>query len=85
MSALWAALVVSTSALRYDPNEVDYNLNQNQQAINPVDYDGKWDGHDFFPSPENWRFPFYTTFLDRFVNGDPTNGTLPYLNAHSIY
>jgi alpha-1,3-glucan synthase len=25
------------------------------------------------PSPENWRFPFYTLMLDRFVNGDPTN------------
>ena len=25
------------------------------------------------PSPDNWRFPFYTLMLDRFVNGDPTN------------
>ena len=27
----------------------------------------------YHPSPNNWRFPFYTLFLDRFVNGDPTN------------
>ena len=77
-SVLWAALIVSASALRYDPNEVDYNLNQNQQAINPVDYDGKWEDHEFHPSPLNWRFPFYTAFLDRFVNGDPTNGRFPH-------
>ena len=27
----------------------------------------------YHPSPDNWRFPFYTLFLDRFVNGDPSN------------
>ena len=27
----------------------------------------------FHPSPDNWRFPFYTIILDRFVNGDPSN------------
>ena len=26
--------------------------------------------------PDNWRFPFYTLFLDRFVNGDPTNDNI---------
>ena len=25
------------------------------------------------PSPDNWRFPFYTLTVDRFINGDPTN------------
>ncbi|KAJ6136759.1 hypothetical protein N7497_012312 [Penicillium chrysogenum] len=34
---------------------------------------GEWPDHAYFPSPENWRFPVYTLFLDRFVNGDPTN------------
>ena len=27
----------------------------------------------YHPSPTNWRFPFYTLMLDRFINGDPTN------------
>lgn len=27
----------------------------------------------FQPSPVNWRFPFYTLMLDRFINGDPSN------------
>ena len=66
-----AATIVSS--LKFDTREVDYNLNQNQAATSPLDYSGKWDDHVYHPSPENWRFPFYTLFLDRFVNGDPSN------------
>ena len=62
-----------TSAYRYDPAYVQYNLNENKTAVDPLDYWGEWDGHDYNPSPSNWRFPFYTLFLDRFVNGDPSN------------
>lgn len=29
--------------------------------------------HTYYSSPENWRFPFYSFIIDRFVNGDPTN------------
>lgn len=61
------------SSLKFDSREVDYNLNQNQAAINVVDYGGEWANHKFHESPSNWRFPFYTLFLDRFVNGDPSN------------
>ena len=77
LGALAAALVSSTYALRYDPAQVAYNLNTNQTAVNPIDYSGKWDNHTYHPSPSNWRFPFYTLFLDRFVNGDPGNGKNP--------
>jgi alpha-1,3-glucan synthase len=52
---------------------VDWNLNQNQNTINPLEYWGEWANHEFHPSPENWRMPFYTITLDRFINGDPTN------------
>ena len=75
-SLLGALLLCSSRfarSLRYDPNETDYNLNTNQAATNPLDYSGTWQDHTFYPSPENWRFPFYTLFLDRFVNGDPSN------------
>jgi alpha-1,3-glucan synthase len=61
------------SAVRYEQQYVGYNLNENKAAINPLDYSGKWQNHKFNPSPGNWRFPFYTLFLDRFVNGDPSN------------
>lgn len=63
-------------ALPYLEEYVDYNLNANTSAVrgtNPIYYNGSWDGHTYMASPANWRIPFYTIFLDRFVNGDPTN------------
>jgi len=66
-------LVSVVSCLRFDKEFVGYNLNENEAAIDPLDYSGEWKDHTFHPSPKNWRFPFYTLFLDRFVNGDPTN------------
>lgn len=71
---LLSASTTFVHGLKYTLSEVDYNLNANTTATNPADY---WieerTGHDYHPSPSNWRFPFYTVFLDRFVNGDPTN------------
>lgn len=61
------------SALKYDPDYVDYNLNTNKLATSPLDYSGNRDKTNHTKSPANWRFPYYTIFLDRFVNGDPTN------------
>lgn len=60
-------------ALRYDPAYEEWNLNTNQEAIHPLDYTGTRAGHKYTPSPSNWRFPFYTVMLDRWVNGDPSN------------
>ncbi|KAF2266529.1 hypothetical protein CC78DRAFT_615044 [Lojkania enalia] len=66
-------LVVSTLALRYDPDHVGWNLNLNKTAVDPLDYWGEWENHTYHPSPINWRFPFYVITLDRYVDGDPTN------------
>jgi alpha-1,3-glucan synthase len=71
LSLLGCSSVVN--ALRYDPEQIPFNLNQNETATDPLDYSGKWENHTYQPSPKNWRFPTYTIFLDRFVNGDPTN------------
>ena len=65
--------ITLVAALKFSPDQVGYNLNENQTATNPLDYWGEWPDHTFQPSPQNWRIPFYTLFLDRFVNGDPTN------------
>lgn len=62
-----------SQSLRYDPQYLEHNLNQNESATHPLDYGGRWEDHKFKPSPTNWRFPFYTLFIDRFVNGDPSN------------
>lgn len=70
------SFVISSGAYRYDAAYTQYNLNQNKTALNPTDYWGEWKGHDYTSSPSNWRFPFYSLFLDRFVNGDPTNDNI---------
>jgi alpha-1,3-glucan synthase len=63
----------STHSLPYLPEFEAYNLNQNKAAATPLEYWGEWSDHKFHPSPENWRIPFYSLFLDRFVNGEPSN------------
>jgi len=73
LQLLICLLVAVTHGLRYNAAYVDYNLNQNQQAIDPLDYSAERPNHTYFPSPTDWRFPFYTLFLDRLANGDPTN------------
>lgn len=69
----WFIFVATVCALRYDPSETAYNINVNQTATDPLDYWGEWPNHSFTPSPSNWRIPFYTVLLDRFVNGNPDN------------
>lgn len=72
-------LALSTPAVRawpYDADLTHYNLNENQTANTPTDYWGTWPNHEYFPSPDNWRVPIYSLFLDRFVNGDPTNDNI---------
>lgn len=73
MLAFFAATSI---AWPYDEALVDYNLNTNKQASNPAEYSTDGPGHKYTPSPDNWRFPMYTLFLDRFVNGDPTNDNI---------
>lgn len=72
--AIFSPTTTFVHGLKYTLSEVDYNLNANKTATNPADY---WieerTNHSYYPSPDNWRFPFYTVFLDRFVNGDPEN------------
>ncbi|GES61345.1 alpha-1,3-glucan synthase [Aspergillus terreus] len=73
-----ALLASVASCWPYDESLLDYNINQNKSATNPADYWGEWPDHQgaYHPSPDNWRFPFYTLFMDRFVNGDPTNDNI---------
>lgn len=72
-SILLAYFSVASTALKYEADFVDWNLNQNQTATDPIDYWGEWTDHTYTESPKNWRYPTYTLFLDRWVNGDPTN------------
>jgi alpha-1,3-glucan synthase len=71
--AVLVQLAVTALCWPYDESLTAFNLNENKKTTNPAEYWGEWPNHTYFPSPENWRFPIYTLFLDRFVNGDPTN------------
>lgn len=75
-AALLSLLALGSNALRYEPAFEGYNLNENKTATDPLDYYGEWSGHTYHPSPTNWRFPFYSLFLDKFVNGDPSNDNI---------
>ena len=70
---LYITLLRSTWSLIYEPEHIEWNLNENEAAVQPLDYWGEWANHTFNPSPSNWRFPFYILTLDRYADGDPTN------------
>lgn len=69
----WLLLIPVVLALKFDDEQLKWNLNTNRTATHPLDYAGEWEDHEFHPSPSNWRMPFYTLMLDRFVNGNPSN------------
>jgi alpha-1,3-glucan synthase len=73
---LVCALAAVANGLRYDAAYEAYNLNMNKEATDPLDYSAERPGHTYFPSPDNWRFPFYTLFLDRLADGDPSNNDI---------
>ncbi|KAJ5150065.1 hypothetical protein N7448_001643 [Penicillium atrosanguineum] len=75
-SLLISQLAVLGLCWPYDEDLNAYNINENKTATNPAEYWGEWPNHTYHPSPANWRFPIYTLFLDRFVNGDPTNDNI---------
>lgn len=71
-----ATCLKAATALQYDPAYTNWNLNMNEDTANPMEYYTTYDNHTYHPSPENWRFPFYSFFVDKFANGDPTNDNM---------
>ncbi|KAE8351049.1 hypothetical protein BDV28DRAFT_162594 [Aspergillus coremiiformis] len=77
IGSLLAFLAATATGWPYDESLVNYNLNVNKNTTDPAEYThAEWKGHKYHPSPKSWRFPFYTLFIDRFVNGDPTNDNI---------
>jgi alpha-1,3-glucan synthase len=75
-AALYALLYLSplVFASPYRSDLVDYNLNVNQNASDPTEYDSERSNTTYTPSPQNWRaLPTYTILLDKFADGDPSN------------
>ena len=72
----WSLLTVAswTLASPYRDDLVQYNLNKNQNAQSPLDYQTSRSNTTYNPSPTNWRsIPFYTILMDKFADGDPSN------------
>ncbi|KAH8886390.1 hypothetical protein GQ53DRAFT_343219 [Thozetella sp. PMI_491] len=72
MALLGASLV---QGLKFIPEFDDWNLNKNEQTTDPLKYTTT-KLSSYHPSPDNWRFPFYTLFLDRLANGEPENDNI---------
>lgn len=69
-----AILPLLARASPWRPDLVDWNLNVNQHALSPLDYDAERPNSSYTPSPSNWRaLPVYTILLDKFADGDPSN------------
>ena len=74
--ALYSFLSLSSLivASPYREDLVAYNLNVNQNASSPLEYDALRPNKTYTPSPVNWRaLPVYTVLLDKFADGDPSN------------
>jgi len=58
----------------YRDDLIQYNLNINENAQSPLDYQSSRPNNTYTPSPSNWRaLPIYTILLDKFADGDPSN------------
>src|SRR5688500_4789542 len=58
----------------YTKDNSAWNINFNPDGKDPSKYHGKWEGHTYYPSPEDWRKEsIYQFVTDRFADGDPTN------------
>lgn len=74
--ALYSFLSLSSliAASPYREDLVAYNLNVNQNASSPLEYDTTRPNTTYTPSPANWRaLPVYTILMDKFADGEPSN------------
>ncbi|KIY43381.1 glycoside hydrolase family 13 and glycosyltransferase family 5 protein [Fistulina hepatica ATCC 64428] len=66
--------VIHTLASPYNVELVNWNINNNQDATNPLEYSTTRENTTYTPSPLNWRdLPVYTILMDKFADGDPSN------------
>ena len=69
MKALVVILLLCLDLIKggpWTPENSKWNINQNKAAKDVKDYAVDWPGHVYFPSPQNWRMPFYTIMPDRY-------------------
>ena len=69
LAAVTALFICASLCLKFDPEQVLWNLNQNQTATDVMDYWGQWENHskgDTFPdrafaNPHQHTLPHQTT------------------------
>ena len=54
-SIVLVTIFQAATSLIYDPEQIDWNLNQNQTAQDPLDYWGQWPNHSKLPNDERPR------------------------------
>lgn len=75
LAPLWL-LFRSVAAAPWTEENAKWNINF-QKEHDPQRYFGQWEGHEYFPSPSDWRaLSIYQLLTDRFVDGDPRNNEL---------
>ncbi|KAI9206635.1 glycoside hydrolase family 13 and glycosyltransferase family 5 domain-containing protein [Polychytrium aggregatum] len=72
---IFICLRAVSSAPLSDAN-APYNTNQAAGQTDPLLYTANQPNTNYTPSPQNWRFPFYTLMLDRFADGNPANNDI---------
>ncbi|MHC1748601.1 MAG: alpha-amylase family glycosyl hydrolase [Cellulosilyticaceae bacterium] len=73
-----------TAAPRTGAN-ADWNVNFSGDGSNPSGYFGEWPGHQYFPSPQDWRqVSIYQFLTDRFADGNASNNEGKY-GGYNLY
>jgi len=74
---VWAGLLKGVVGWPHTDSTASYNVNVEPDPDRRDSYRGKWEGHTYFPSPEDWRdVPVCQMLLDRVADGDPLNNHL---------
>jgi len=72
--ALLMSATKHIEAAPLSPTNEAWNINRNPTSSDPVAYYGEWPGHEYTPSPDDWRgVGMYQLLVDRYVDGDPRN------------
>jgi glycosidase len=70
---LWPILCFLVQSAPWDKENEQWNTNIKPDE-DPTKFEGAWPGHQYTPSPDDWRnLPVYQLLTDRFSDGDPTN------------
>ena len=74
LAAVTALFIGASLCIKFDPDQVLWNLNQNQTATDVMDYWGQWENHskvDTFPD-RAFANPHQRTLPHQTIGGSPS-------------